>query len=114
MKIIIAGSRGINSIEEIYSAVQKSKFNVSEVVSGGARGVDLLGEVYARKENKNIKRFPAEWDKFGKSAGYKRNTQMAEYSDGLIAIWDGKSSGTKHMIDEMRKRNKKVFVHIVN
>ena len=55
-----------------------------------------------RKDGKCY-RFPADWDKYGKAAGYKRNGEMARNADALIAFWDGKSRGTKHMIDLAKK-----------
>ena len=70
-----------------------------QIVSGTARGVDQLGEEYAKRNDLAVKKFPADWDRFGKSAGYKRNKQMAEYANALVAFWDGRSRGTKHMID---------------
>ena len=113
MKTIIAGSRSINDIEIIRSAVKISGFNITEVVSGTARGVDRLGEVYADKEDIVIKRFPADWDRYGRGAGYRRNAQMAEYGDALIAIWDGESRGTASMIRLARGKGLRVYVHVV-
>ena len=113
MKTIIAGSRTVTEFRSVVKAIEASGFDITEVVSGTARGVDQLGEQYARAMGKLIKRFPAEWDKYGKSAGYKRNEVMAEYADALIAVWDGKSRGTSHMIDLARKQGLQVYVHIV-
>ena len=81
-----------------------------EIVSGTANGADKLGEKYANDNGYPIKQFSANWDKYGKSAGYKRNAQMADYADTLIAFWDGKSRGTKHMIDLAKRGNLKVKV----
>jgi hypothetical protein len=81
-----------------------------EIVSGGARGVDTFGEIYARDNCIKVKVFPADWNTHGKKAGYLRNVQMAEYADALLAIWDGESKGTKHMIDTMKRMNKQVYV----
>lgn len=86
---------------------------ITEIVSGSARGVDKEGEVYAATKSISVKRFPAEWNKYGKSAGMIRNTEMAKYADCLVAIWDGKSRGTKHMIETMTKMNKPVHVTIL-
>ena len=83
---------------------------ITEIVSGTARGADRLGEQYANANSLPLKKMPAEWDKYGKSAGYKRNEQMAEYSDCLIAFWDGQSRGTKHMIDIARRLDLEVIV----
>ena len=71
-----------------------------EIVSGGARGADSMGRDYATTNGAILyKEFPAEWNKYGRSAGYKRNRLIVEYADEVIAFWDGKSRGTKHTID---------------
>lgn len=102
MKVIIAGSRTIIDYPIFLLAIYNANImgiNIDEIVSGCAKGVDQLGERYAINYNKKLKKFPANWDKYGKSAGYIRNKEMAEYADASIIIWDGKSKGTKHMID---------------
>lgn len=115
MKTIIAGSRGITNLRVVEKAIEDSGFEITEVVCGGARGVDDLGRKWAGNGNRiPVKMFPANWDAFGKSAGYKRNVQMAEYADALIAIWDGKSRGTMHMINIAKEKKLKVFVLVVN
>jgi hypothetical protein len=113
MKTIIAGSREITDYNIVKAAVKASGFPVSEVVSGAARGVDSLGEEYARRHSIPIKRFPADWNRYGRSAGPKRNKQMAEYGDALIAVWDGQSRGTKTMIDFATERGLAVYIHRV-
>ncbi|MFA5195962.1 MAG: SLOG family protein [Bacteroidales bacterium] len=113
MKIIIAGSREINEFILVQLAVAGSGFDITEVVSGTAKGVDKLGELWAFENDIPVKRFPADWKKYGKSAGYKRNEQMAEYADALIAIWDGKSPGTGHMISIAKMKNIPVYVHFI-
>jgi len=112
MKIIIAGSRGFTNynILKKYLDTIIENMDIEEIVSGGARGVDRLGERYAHENNITLKIFPAEWNTYGRSAGYKRNALMGNYADGVIAIWDGVSRGTKHMIDYMHKLNKKVTI----
>lgn len=113
MRVIIAGSRDLNKIAYVYKAVIKAGFGISEVVSGTARGIDTLGEEYAKRKGIPIEPFPANWYPKGiydNSAGYKRNKQMAQYADALIAIWDGKSKGTGSMIDLALKN--KLFVYI--
>jgi hypothetical protein len=69
-----------------------------------------LGEKYAKEEGFDLEIYPAQWDKYGKSAGFRRNEQMAKIADALIAFWDGKSHGTKHMIDIMNEKNLQVKV----
>lgn len=112
MKVIIAGGRNFNDYENLCHFCNKVLSNQTEIeiVSGTANGADKLGEKYANDNGYPIKRFPANWDKYGKSAGYKRNAQMAEYADGLIAFWDGKSRGTKHMIDLAKRSGLKVRI----
>ena len=105
MKVIIAGSRSISNYEIVCKTIEESTFELSEVVSGGAQGIDLLGERYAKEHSKPIKQFIPDWDKYGKSAGPRRNELMALYSEALIYIYDGKSKGTKNMI-ELAKRYK--------
>lgn len=110
MKVIIAGSRDITDYDFLLTAIVKSGFPISEVVSGTARGADRLGERYAADCKLSIAKFPAQWDVYGKSAGYIRNSEMAQYADALIALWDGQSRGTMHMIDLARRQQLKVFV----
>lgn len=115
MKVIIAGGRKFNDYDLLYKncdKVLRIKKNEIEIVSGTANGADKLGERYAKEKGYPIKQFPANWDKYGKSAGYKRNEEMAKYADGLIAFWDGKSKGTKHMIDLAKQYELKVKVFI--
>lgn len=115
MKVIIAGSRWITDYREVLTAVQDSGFSPTEIVSGGARGVDRLGEQYAASLQLKLTIFNADWDQFKNQAynpaGKIRNTQMAEYADALIAIWDGKSPGTRHMIAEAERLKRKVYIH---
>jgi hypothetical protein len=112
MKIIIAGGRNFRDYNKLRESCDNILVNQKEVeiVSGTAVGADTLGERYAQEKDYEVKKFPAQWDLYGNSAGYKRNQQMAEYADGLIAFWDGKSKGTKHMIDIANKMGLKVRV----
>ena len=116
MKTIIAGSRTIQDYNAVEQAVKASGFEISEVVSGGAGGVDTQAIRYARMNAKPGKIFFAQWivnERYDKGAGYKRNVEMADYAEALIAVWDGKSGGTKHMIDTATKKGLKVYVHEV-
>jgi hypothetical protein len=101
MKVIIAGGRTFSDYDLLCQKCDKalSLQTEIEIVSGAANGADKLGEKYANEKGYPIKQFPADWDKYGKSAGYRRNEEMAKYADALIAFWDGKSKGTNHMID---------------
>lgn len=111
MRTIIAGSRSITDYRQVCDAVIESCFDITVVVSGTARGVDQLGEQWAHTHGIPIDRYPAQWDRNGKAAGYKRNVVMAILADALIALWDGQSRGTKHMIDEATRRGLRVFVY---
>lgn len=114
MKTIIAGSRNINDLRLLEKTIEESGFKITEVVCGGARGVDNLGRKWAGNGNRiPVKLFIPNWDLFGKSAGYKRNVEMADYGEALIALWDGKSKGTKHMIDIAKRKGLKIFFKIV-
>lgn len=114
MKTIIAGSRSITRLHVVRDAIHASGFNVSEVVSGAARGVDRLGERWARLNEIPVTRFPAGWrDQDGvpnRAAGFQRNERMAEYAEALVAIWDGESPGTRHMIRTAEERGLVVFI----
>jgi hypothetical protein len=113
LKTIIAGSRAIkHDLTIIEEAVAEVSWEITEVVSGTARGVDRLGEKWAKLNNLPVKRFPALWGEYGRSAGYIRNVEMAKYSDALIAVWDGISQGTKHMIIEAAKKKLHISVKI--
>lgn len=111
MRTIIAGSRSITKYSVVRQAIIDSEFEITEVVSGTARGVDKLGERYAKVSGIPIKQFPADWNNYGKSAGYRRNNEMAKYADALIAVWDGESKGTASMIELAEKWGLKVFVY---
>ena len=127
MKVIIAGSRSITDFETIKKAIECCPFSISEVVSGGAKGVDVLGEKYAGDEKIPIKVFMPDWSnlevpgvivksnrygKYNAKAGIARNEQMGDYADALIAFWDNQSTGTNHMINLAKE--KKIKVKVVN
>lgn len=111
MRVIIAGTRTITDPAIIAEAIALAGFDVTEVVSGGARGVDRLGEAWARARGIRVRVFPAEWARYGRRAGPVRNRTMAEHADALIAIWDGASRGTAVMIDAARARGLAIYVH---
>ena len=113
MKVIIAGGREFTDYDKLRSYCDYILQNQKdvEIVSGAARGADILGEKYARERGYRITQSPANWDKYGKSAGYIRNEEMAKYADALIAFWDGKSKGTEHMINLAKQYNLKVKVY---
>lgn len=110
MKTIIAGSRNIKDYETVAQIIKASGFVITEVVSGTAAGVDSLGEAWAQINEGPVKQFPADWKRHGKGAGYIRNSIMADYADALIAIWDGTSKGTNHMIKTAINNGLRVYV----
>jgi len=118
MRTIIAGSRTIKDFKVLKRAVEQSDFNVTEIISGGAYGADKLGEDYAKMADIDLTVFHANWRKYGKSAGYRRNERMAVYASndkskrgGLIALWDGESRGTKNMIELAELYKLKIFIY---
>jgi len=112
MRVIVAGTRTFKDYELLRSKLDEFLKDIEdiEIVSGSARGADALGERYAKEKGYKITRFPADWNRFGKSAGYIRNKEMAKYSTNCIVFWDGKSKGTKHMIDLAKKHELKLKV----
>lgn len=118
-KLIVAGTRSFNDYillyKKVYSFLALRCWQVDcyeEIVSGGAPGADTLAVRYATESDIPFKVFPADWNKYGKSAGPRRNRQMAEYADAAIVFWDGKSRGTQNMIQQMRELGKPVEVVI--
>jgi len=112
LKVIVAGTRGFDNYGWLVDRLDfllQDQTGV-EIVSGGARGADSLGERYAQERGLVCTRFVAEWDRYGKRAGILRNEQMGQYADALVAFWDGRSVGTKHMIQWAQGRGLKVRV----
>ena len=112
MKLIIAGGRTqrISDRDRCLLDVIDEEHKVTEVVSGGARGVDRDGEQWATKRGIPVKRFPVsfeDWRKLGLKAGPLRNARMAAYADAL-AVFPG-NNGTSSMVREAKKRGLKVF-----
>lgn len=110
MKTIIAGSRGIQDPGIVEKAIEGSGFTITEVVCGGAPGVDTLGFDWGWANGLPVRTFNADWKKHGKGAGPIRNRRMAEYADALIAVWDGKSKGTANMIKLAKLFKLRTFV----
>lgn len=112
-KVIVAGSRNFNDYDYLSRVLfaTAEDYESMSIVSGCARGADNLAIKFANEHGVQLYKFPADWSQ-GRGAGYARNTQMAEFADALIAFWDGESRGTQHMINEMNKRGKKVYVYL--
>ena len=108
--MIVAGSRGFNNYELLKQKCdsllsQKRLTHSIVIVSGTARGADRQGERYAAERGYRVERFPADWDRDGIAAGPIRNGQMAAHADALVAFWDGKSRGTRDMIEKAKEHN---------
>jgi len=117
MKVIIAGSRSITDENEVVQAIVDSGFMITEVVSGGARGVDRIGEKWAQMMGIPVTRFIPDWEHLGKSAGHTRNHDMAVYvgsQGGLILVWDGMSSGSKNMLQHATTYELRIHQHVPN
>ena len=110
VKMLVAGSRDFQNYPLMRKELDKEKDRIEEIVSGDAKGADTYGCMWARDNDIPIRHCPADWQKYGASAGYVRNKQMGDYADELIAFWDGMSPGTKDMIEYMKKLGKKVTI----
>jgi len=122
IRLIIAGSRTITNQSVVFHAIEfvinwlrekGYQRNDIEIVVGGARGVDTLGALYASENHIDSTLFPADWDKEGKSAGFKRNRRMAEYANCLCLVWDGKSKGSAHMKQIAMDHKLKIFEKVI-
>lgn len=113
MRVAIVGSRDYPHLEQVRQFVRAlaQKYPQAEIVSGGARGVDQTAQDEGIQCGLTVTCFPAEWDKYGKSAGMRRNHDIIKCADKVVAFWDGKSRGTKHTIDTARKDGKQVYVY---
>jgi YspA, cpYpsA-related SLOG family len=121
VRVIVAGSRGFNDYKKLASTLVKYFISHGyrpsdiEIISGTANGADKLGEKFAKKSGCKLTRMPAEWWRYGNSAGYVRNLEMAKYAKKAhhsvcFCFWDGKSKGTKHMIDIAKKEGLELHV----
>lgn len=115
-KCIIAGGREFDDYELLKTVCNMMLClkNDVEIVYGGANGADKLGKEYAEEKGYSVKPFPANWTLHGKAAGPIRNEEMAQYADGCIVFWDGKSKGTKSMIDFANKYKLKLHIEYYN
>ena len=112
MRVAVIGSRSINmTLEQLEKYIPRE---TCELVSGGARGIDRAVREYAEKKSIKLTEFLPKYDKYKKGAPLKRNIEIIEYSQKVIAIWDGCSRGTKQVIDECRKRGRGITVYITD
>lgn len=113
-KVIIAGCRDFDDYELLKEKcddfLQDEKKEDVIIISGHASGADALGERYAQERGFQLETYPADWKAHGRAAGSIRNARMASVANALIAFWDGKSRGTKNMIETAKNHNLKVVV----
>jgi hypothetical protein len=112
LKVIVAGGRDFQNYDLLSEKLNKlfSKRADVVIVSGMAKGVDSLAVKYAEEHKLRVSEFPAQWLKHGNSSGFRRNIEMARFADACVCFWDGKSPGTKHMIDTAKRMNLKLRV----
>lgn len=115
MKYIVAGGRDFNDFLRLFDVLDKfaNEHKLRTVISGCASGADTLAIKWA-KDNDCwclLEKMPADWNTYGKSAGAIRNQQMAQVGDGLIAFWDGRSHGTKDMIEKATRCSLEIHIY---
>lgn len=110
MKTIIAGSRSLK-IDDLLKAIPLLPFIPTLIISGTAKGIDQEGEKWGKENGIPIQRYPARWDLYGMGAGFRRNELMASKGEALLAVWDGESSGTSHMISIAKEKGLQVFIY---
>lgn len=108
MKVAVIGSRSFNDYDKVTNTL--SGITISEIISGGAIGADKLGERYANENNIPTKIFLPDWEKYGKSAGFKRNSDIVNEAELIVVFWDMQSKGSKDSILKAEKLNKKVLI----
>ena len=114
MKVIVAGGRDFNNYPVVEKILNHIKYQITEIVSGDARGADTLGAHWANYNGIPVKHFPAKWERYGKRAGFIRNEDMAKYADMLIAFWDEQSHGTANMIKIAKDKGLPYYVYNYN
>jgi hypothetical protein len=110
MKVIIAGSRTFTDYQFLCQVLAPERHRITQVLTGGARGAELLGYRWAWKHAVKHQLFRADWERCGKVAGVRRNHQMAQAGDVLVVFGDGPSPGTAHLIQCMRAPGKPVVL----
>lgn len=118
IKLVIAGGRDFTDYQHLCNSVdqliKEEGYPDVEVICGEARGADRLGERYALERGYTVVYYKPDWDKYGKSAGYRRNAEMADASTHVICFWNKISKGTKHMIDIATKKELNLTVVYYN
>lgn len=108
MKVAVIGGREFNDYDRLKRILDL--YPITVIVSGGAKGADSLGEKYANEKNLKKEIYHPDWDLFGKSAGFLRNTTIIENCDMVVAFWDGASKGTKDSLDKAQKLKKTTLI----
>lgn len=109
VKLAVVGSRNFNDYPFLCEKLKQ--FDISEIISGGAKGADALAKQYAKENSIPYRAFLPDWENYGKSAGFRRNVLIINESNEVVAFWNGESKGTKHSIELAEKQNKKVHVY---
>jgi len=111
MRVIVAGSRTIKDYTVVKDAIEKSGFDVSILITGGAIGVDTLAETWAGTHGIKVLKYEPDWGKYGRAAGPIRNSTMIKNADALVAVWDGISRGTRDIIEKAMRAGLRVYGH---
>lgn len=114
-RIVVAGSRNYTNYTQAKDFIDRCIKNIKTeneliFISGGCKGADLLGERYAQENGFEVEKYPADWKRYGRGAGPKRNEEMAKACDFVICFWDGQSKGTKNMIALAKKYSKPIKI----
>jgi len=116
MRLAVIGSSGFDNYNIMVIVIDELRkiYMIDTIVSGGAKGADTFAEIYAKDNNLKLIVFPAQWDEYGKSAGFIRNTTIWDNSDLGVAFWDGSSKGTAHSFKISKKQQKMLYVFDYN
>ena len=109
MKIGVVGSRDFDDYKKLEKELNKIE-GITEIVSGGAKGADTLAREFAEKNDIKLTEFKPDYEQYGRGAPIRRNKKIVEYSDQIIAFWDGESRGTKNTIDIAEKQDKPITI----
>lgn len=108
MKVAVIGSRNL-TVEDLEKYLPEE---TTEIVSGGAKGIDTCAKEYANAKGLKLTEFLPEYKKYGRGAPLKRNLQIIDYADEVLAFWDGQSTGTRFVIEHCKEQNKPVCVYL--
>lgn len=112
MRTIIAGGRDFSDYDTLVHILNHEiPWKITTVICGEAKGADTCGKIWAIENSIPVESFPANWEKFGKSAGIRRNRKMAQNAEALVVFWDGKSKGTRNMYKEAHKYRLKTYLY---